>query len=177
VLRLVEKADKVVSFDEAAALAEARSVLAAEAAELEAAYGKNAYSDFLVQHGCRPDPKQAAAIGRLTGSRVKASDGSMYPRRTKAERDATKTVRARRQEIERYSRQVSRLLQAISGLGENTDSPADILSHVHPVFDEPIILERLDFAVEWLSRFAQEWNRRGNRTDETLSESSQGDSP
>lgn len=48
---------------------------------IEAVHGPNAYSDYLRKHGRRPDPVTAAIIGRLLGGRVKASDGSMQPRR------------------------------------------------------------------------------------------------
>jgi hypothetical protein len=138
-LRLVEKVRSVVSFDEAAALVEQRDVLRAEAAEIEVAYGKNAYSDFLVRQGRYSEPRQAATLGQLTGLRVRASDGSMQPRRTKAERETTKAIRGRRHENARYSNQISRLLQAISSLAENADAPEEVLHHTHPQFDDPTI--------------------------------------
>jgi hypothetical protein len=177
VLRLVEKGDSVVSFDEATALAEERDLVCAEAAEIEAAYGKNAYSDFLAQHGHYPDPKQAATIGKLTGMRVKASNGSMQPRRTKAEREVVKAIRKQRRERARYGDQISRLLHAISGLAANADAPEDVLLHVHPQFDDPIIREHLSDAVEWLIRFAKEWNRREDQTNDKISRAAQGDRP
>lgn len=52
--------------------------VAAEA--VEATYGPNLYSDYLRRHGRRPDPGTAATIGRLFGGRVRADDGSLYPR-------------------------------------------------------------------------------------------------
>jgi hypothetical protein len=161
-LRLIEKADSVIAFDAAAASADARDLLRAEAAEIEAWYGKNAYSDYLSEHGRRPDPDQAAVIGRLVGMRVKASDGSMQPRRTKAERETLREARDRQRTRSRYRRQVTRLRQALASLAENEDSPSDVIDHVHPEFDEPVIRAHLDHAVEWLSRFVQEWRSRGN---------------
>ena len=48
---------------------------------IEAVHGPNIYSDYLRKHGGRPDPATAATIGALLGGRVKASDGSMQPKR------------------------------------------------------------------------------------------------
>ena len=48
---------------------------------IEALHGPNAYSKYLRKHGRRPDPATAAVIGDILGGRVKASDGSMQPRR------------------------------------------------------------------------------------------------
>ena len=59
------------------------SELEAEAKALEAWFGKNLYSDFLLKNKARPDRSQAAAIGALMGGRVMASDGSMQPPRRK----------------------------------------------------------------------------------------------
>lgn len=171
-LRLVETVSEVVSLNEAAAKAELREALRAEAAEIEAGLGKNAYSEFLLRHGQRPDRKQAATLGQLMGTRVKASDGSMQPQCSKIERDDARAVRDQRRKRERNNRQVSTLLQAIAGLAEICDSPADVLSHLHPQFDETIIREHLGSAVEWLMRFAEEWTRRDNHTNEEVSEPS-----
>lgn len=53
--------------------------LMVEAAGIEATYGPNAYSDYLVRHGCRPDPDTAATMGAFMGGRVRANDGRIYP--------------------------------------------------------------------------------------------------
>lgn len=50
---------------------------------IEAAYGPNAYVDYLRKHHRYPSPEEAAAIGKLLGGRVRASDGSMQPARVK----------------------------------------------------------------------------------------------
>jgi hypothetical protein len=167
-LRLVGKPDSVVSFDEAQSLAQAKDALQAEALELATWFGENAYSKFLSQYGCRPDPSQAATIGQLMGMRVKASDETMQPRLTSAQRTAIKAKRDQRRGRLRYRRQVSRLLEAIANLQANVDSAADVIGYVHPQFEAPIISERLDSAVEWLNRFAEEWNRRENRPNEQI---------
>jgi hypothetical protein len=167
----------VVSFTDAAALIEAREVFRAEASQIEACFGKNAYSDFLNQHGHRPDPKQAATIGRLLGMRVQASDGSMQPPLTKGERDTLQTARNQLREKARYRRQVDGIRQAILSLAQNVDSPEDVLRYVHSRFDAPIIREHLSHAVEWLSRFAEEWDRRDKCLDEKVPQPLEGDGP
>jgi hypothetical protein len=174
-LRLIEGG--AVSFDEAATLVEAREVLRAEAAQIEACFGKNAYSDFLERHGRRPDPSQAGTIGQLMGMRVQASDGSMQPPAPKGAREALRVVRKQRRNKARYRRQVDGLRQAILSLAENADSPAEVLEHVHPRFDDPVIREHLGFAVKWLSRFAEEWNRSDKRSNEKIPQPPQGHGP
>jgi hypothetical protein len=176
VLRIVETADSVVSFDEAAAHLGEREALHTEAAEIEATFGKNAYSDFLRQHGQRPEPNQAATLGILLGWRVRASDGSMQPRLTKAERDATRAARTKERHKAKYRRQVARLREALLSLAETVDSPADVIEYIDTRFDEPMIREHLHHAVEWLSRFAQEWGHRDNSANEKVPEPPEGDS-
>lgn len=56
------------------------SDLAAEAMALDVWHGRTIYADFLREHNRRPDPAQAAAIGKIMGTRVRASDGSMQPK-------------------------------------------------------------------------------------------------
>lgn len=62
------------------------TALAAEAAAHEVWHGPNLYSSFLRKHDVRPDAAQAATIGRLMGTRVRASDGSMQPRKARSAR-------------------------------------------------------------------------------------------
>src|ERR1700733_15116015 len=64
--------------------------LRAEAASFTELYGRNPYSDFLLGHGRRPGREPAAAIGRIMGIRVRSDDGSLQPRRTKAEQTAAR---------------------------------------------------------------------------------------
>src|ERR1700730_13973473 len=83
----------VVPFQDAPQRGRGRRSLRAEAEVINAWYGQNAYSDFLTKHGRRPDPKEATAIGRLIGARVKATDGRMYPAQSAAERKAGRAAR------------------------------------------------------------------------------------
>jgi len=173
-LRLIENVDtdaNVVSFEEISERAQAEADLRAEAAAIEACYGKNAYSDFLLQHGRRPEPEQAATIGRLINARVRASDGSIQPPLTRDERAALRDARQRKRTEIRYRQQVARLRSALASLAENKDAPSDVIGYIHPLFDEPVIREQLDRAVDWINRFAGEWHRRGNHTDEEVSQS------
>lgn len=68
--------------------------LRAEAIDIEAWYGPNAYSRYLLKHGRRPDLADAVIIGRIIGAQVKASDGSMQPRRTKLKRQRERQDKA-----------------------------------------------------------------------------------
>jgi hypothetical protein len=70
--------------------------LSFEADRIAALNGSNPYSDFLREHGHRPDRGQAATIGRLMGARVRASDGSMQPVLTAGERAAIRSIRKER---------------------------------------------------------------------------------
>jgi hypothetical protein len=82
----------VVALAEATAQTRAQRELRAKMAAIAAANGANAYTDFILKHGRRPDPVDAAVIGRLLGKRVRASDGTMQPQPSKAERDALKSA-------------------------------------------------------------------------------------
>ena len=71
VLRLVVCAPSgIVYLGNAAELAAERRLLVAEAMAIEGQYGKNAYSDYILKHGRRPDRDQAA---------VKVCSGSSAP--------------------------------------------------------------------------------------------------
>ena len=90
-----------------------------EADRIAALNGSNPYSDFLRKHGHRPDRGQAAAIGRLMGARVRASDGSMQPILTAGEREAIRSVRKERREWSQKLDHVHRTITAITALAEN----------------------------------------------------------
>lgn len=66
------------------------------AARLEADIGQNPYSRFLREHGRRPTPDQATAIGRIMSARVRASDGRLYPTPAPAEKAARRAILERR---------------------------------------------------------------------------------
>jgi hypothetical protein len=142
------------------------AALRAEAVAIEAWHGKNPYSDFLFKYCRRPDPNQAATMGRLIGARVRASDGTMQPPLSATERRLTRAERMRYRAKADIDSQVARLCRAIAGLAENDAPPAEIMGHVRPDLDEPIIRKQLSRAVLWLSRFEEEWRRRETgRTD------------
>jgi hypothetical protein len=156
----------VVPIEEGIQRTKGRRSLRAEAEAIKAWYGHNAYTDFLTKHHRRPDPKEATAIGRLIGARVKATDGRMYPAQSAAERKAGRAARKEAVNEADGALEVHRLRKAISSLAANTRDPADVLKCVCPDLDEPEIREQLHGAVVWLMRFAEEWHRREKgRTD------------
>jgi hypothetical protein len=126
-----------------------RRQLLAEAAVLVDAYGPNAYSDYLVKHGCRPGRKVAATIGRLIGVRVKAADGTMQPPRAKGEKVA-------RAALHRKWDHIARLRSALAQLAQNEDSPDSIIQSIVST-DRAEIGENLEKSLEWLIRFADHW--------------------
>jgi hypothetical protein len=135
--------------------------LGEQADALEIQFGRNPYSDFLRKHGVLPDPETAATIGRLLGGRVRASDGSLQPPLTEADRAWRRGVKARRAEWSRRSANINRLKTALALLCEYKDDPEQVLKDGG--FDDSALREQLDFALSWLSRlnrFAEE--RSGN---------------
>jgi len=130
-----------------------RRQLSAEASALVEAYGPNAYSDYLLKHGCRPSRKVAATIGRLIGVRVKAADGTMQPPRAKDEKIA-------RAGLHRKWDHIARLRSALAQLAKNEDSPESI---IHSIFsaDRAEIGANLEKSLKWLIRFADHWHCHG----------------
>jgi hypothetical protein len=148
----------VVSFEVAAPIARVRRDLRAEAAALIEAQGHNLYSNFLIRHGRRPERREAAAIGRLMGQRVRASDGSLQPRPSKADKAAIGRAKSQRQKDEACLDQIVRLRCALANLSANQDDPAEVIQYIDPLFDDSsLIREQLAHAVDWLNRFAKEW--------------------
>jgi len=150
----------VTQFDEAAARAKDLRLLRTQAATLEAWYGPNAYSTFLCKHGCRPEPEQAATIGRLLGGRVRANDGTMQPPLTKADRQVLNGIKARRKAASSHYDHILRLRDALAALSQNEANPAEIISRGSCLLNEATISAQLDIAVGWLSRFAREWHEQ-----------------
>jgi hypothetical protein len=154
-------AANVLAFEDILQRSKARACLRAEATAIQTWHGTNAYTEFLEKHGRRPDPKQATAIGRLIGAQVKAADGRMYPTPSAAERKALKMLRREAANEARRALEIDRLCRAISGLAANSSTnPVELIKSLCPDLDEPQIRERLQDAVEWLTRFAMEWQRR-----------------
>lgn len=167
-LRLVSRSHNdggnVLALGDAAEQTRDRRLLAAEALALEAEYGKNPYSDYLLGHHRRPDRSEAATIGRLLGGRVKAVDGSLQPPLTKVDRLALRGVKARRKAASRRYDQILRLRAAIAALSQNQDDPAEIIAGGSVLLDNPEIGSQLDLALCWLDRFAREWHGREKET-------------
>ena len=70
--RVIEsESGNVVAFSEAVGRMCSNRELKAEAAALSKTKGGNAYTEFLLRHGKRPDRDQAAVIGHLMGVRVR----------------------------------------------------------------------------------------------------------
>ena len=124
--------------------------------EIEALNGQNPYSSFLRKHRRRPDPHQAAAIGRIMGARVRASDGTMQPKLTRAERDAVKAIQTRRREWSQRMDSIYRTLAAIDALAENRDDPAIVAYCGREEFLNTDAREKLAIALAWLKRFSTE---------------------
>jgi hypothetical protein len=164
-LRLVHNTDREpLSFEEASDQAMDQRVLRSEAAAFAALIGSNAYSDFILKHGYRPDPPTAAIIGKLIGQQVRAIDGTMQPRRTVMERAAFKESRRAQKQHLRKLAHVARLCAAIDELAVNEDDPASIIEAISS-HEEPKITKNLEKSLEWLSRFAQEWQGRGKQQE------------
>jgi hypothetical protein len=165
-LRLVKieepKHGEIVRFDAADAEARAARAVRAEATILEMKHGKNAYSSFLLKHGRRPVPVEAATIGHLIGARVLASDGTMQPPISKAQEHAVAAEREKRRTAIRHQKQILRLRRAISGLASNQDDPSLLITSIAQELDGAAICEQLELAVSWLNRFAEEWRSRAD---------------
>lgn len=142
----------------------ARRLLGSEAAALEAAHGKNPYSDYLLQNHRRPSPAEAATIGRLLGGRVEANDGSLQPPLNRADQLVLRGIKARRAAASQRYDHILRLQTAIAALAANHDDPADIIAGGSILLDAQEIGLHLDHALCWLSRFAQEWHSREKTT-------------
>lgn len=154
----------VLPLEDAAEQTTIRRLLASEAAALEAQHGKNPYSDYVLRHLKRPDPSEAATIGRLLGGRVRAADGTLQPPLTKADRLVLRGIKTRRKAASRRYNHIQRLRAAIAALSENEDDPADVISGGSVLLDSHEIGTQLDIAVCWLNRFATEWHSREKET-------------
>jgi hypothetical protein len=163
-LRLIgceaEDSAVVIPLNDAAAQTSDRRLLRSEAEAIQAQYGKNVYSEYLLRHGRRPDREEAAAIGRLLGGRVRAADGSMQPPLTAADRQVLRGIKSRRKAASRRYEHILRLRDAIAALSENEDDPADVIGDGSCLLDNPEIGSQLDIALCWLNRFAAEWHCR-----------------
>lgn len=142
----------------------AASDLRSEAQLFALRHGPNAYSEFLLKYGRRPDAGQATCIGRLIGVRVRASDGTLRPQLTKAEREEVRKERRLWRERRRKLEHLARLSAALSHLADNEDDPASVIGEIS-AFCELEIVEKLEKSVQWLNRFAEEFSKHGHRTN------------
>ena len=133
-----------------------KSDLNLEADKIAALNGSNLYSGFLREHGHRPDREQAATIGRLMGARVRASDGTMQPKLTAGESAAIRSIKKRRREWAQQVDHVQRTIAAITALSENHHEPSAVFNYGSDVFLSAEIREKLDSALSWLKRFAED---------------------
>jgi hypothetical protein len=159
-----DEGQSVVRLGDASEENKSRRLLVSEALALEAQHGKNAYSDFLLNHHARPAPDVAATIGRLLGGRVEAADGSSQPPLTKADRLALRGIKGRRNEASNRYDHIMRLRTAIAALAANHDDPADVIAGGSVLLECPEISLQLELALCWLARFAQEWHNREKET-------------
>lgn len=126
---------------------------------LEALGGPCTYSQFLRKHDHRPDREQAVAIGRLMGGRVRASDGSMQPELTIGEKAAIRSIKKRRKDWSSQCDHIQRTIAAIGALSQNQHEPSTVIAYGTEAFANPALREQLDFALNWLMRFAEESRR------------------
>jgi len=154
----------VLPLGDASEANKARRLLISEATALEAQYGKNPYSDYLIAHHMRPGVAEAATIGKLMGGRVEADDGSLQPPLNEVDRIALRGIKSRRRAAARRYDQILRLRAAIAALAANQDDPADVIGGGSILLECPEIGLHLDTALSWLTRFAQEWHSREKET-------------
>ncbi|UYO42320.1 hypothetical protein KQX63_12940 [Rhodopseudomonas palustris] len=166
-LKLVEKIEpnsaEVVVLEQPSDRALEKRLLLNSADTIEARIGKNAYSDYIRHHRRLPDPKEASTIGSLIGGRVRASDGTLQPLLSNADREWRRQVRSRRKEAARRYQQILRFRQAIVALAQNEDDPLELIAGDSVLFDVDEIAQNMDRALDWLSRFAEEWHRHGKK--------------
>jgi hypothetical protein len=144
----------------------AASELRSEAHLFALRHGPNAYSDFLLKYGRRPDARQASCIGRLIGVRVRASDGTLRPQLTRGARESARKQRLLWKERRRKLEHLARLSAALTHLADNEDDPATLIGEIS-AFCESEILEKLEKSIQWLNRFAEEFRKNGHRTNPT----------
>jgi hypothetical protein len=96
-------------------------------------------------------------MGKLLGHPVKASDGKMYPPRSKAERQTSQQARNLKKEKQRQRKQVWLLRDALNFLSSIKDSPETLQLYLGET-DREEVATHLDQAVGWLFRFAKEWH-------------------
>jgi hypothetical protein len=161
----------VIAFSEA----QAARLLRMETASLVAAHGRNEYYDFILEHGRRPNRKEAAVLGKMLGRQVEASDGSHQPPLSQAARSAARDEKRAEQADLRLDMELNRLLDAIALLAENHLDPAPLIARISPSERDLLVLQ-LGKAVSWVNRFASGWLRHVNIGNEEAEINSTGNS-
>ena len=143
--------ENVVDFD-----AEAHRVfmLMQDAEILEHQVGKNPLSTFLREHKKRPDKAQASGMAKLLGWRIRADDGRLYPKETKAQKDLRLSRAAERKAHALRLEYVVPAIRAIEDLA-NAD-PVAFLEHLSPTYAEELAAT-LEQASKFLSPNQREW--------------------
>ncbi|WP_313609333.1 ParB/RepB/Spo0J family partition protein [Rhizobium sp.] len=144
-----EKADREVR-------EEAEAALLHEVAQHKLYHPANAYTDYIEKHKKRPDRETAAGIGKLLGCQVKADDGTMQPPKTKAQKASEQEARSLRKEEEAIRLQCRSVTSAVGYLANCKSDPAEVIRMIDR-WETPAIIENIEHAVEWLTRFAKEW--------------------
>jgi hypothetical protein len=121
-----------------------------EARAFEARHGKNPYSDFILIHGRRPDKSETAGMGRMMNLRLRAADGSLQPKLTKADNAAHRCFQHQQAEARRKHSEVRRLREAIRNIAATSISPGELAGEGNP------IREHAEIALEYLRRFVEE---------------------
>lgn len=127
-----------------------------EAAAFVAKNGSDVYYDFLLEHGRRPDRKEATAIGMLLGRQVLAADNSLQPIVSKGVRAGRRNTNKAEKADLRVDIELNRALDAISFLAKNEIDPAPLIARIS-TFESEELTEQVQKAVVWLNRFADGW--------------------
>lgn len=146
--------DRLLSFDALQDESRERSALRQEAARLSVAYGDNAYSKFLSEHGRRPDTAQAAVIGRLLGTRVRAADGTMQPVLSFDERESRRRSLKAHDESRALNRDIRRLKRAVADIADLASS-SSVSVCISAAGESAVLRSQIDSVLDWLRRFAE----------------------
>lgn len=121
-----------------------------EARAFEASQGKNPYSDYILRCGRRPDRNEAAGMGRMMNTRLRAADGTLQPVLTKAEKVAWRDFHRQKAEKRLARSAIRKLRAAIHDLAEALISPSELAREI----DVPA--KDAQLALDYITRFAEE---------------------
>lgn len=141
---------------------EAEKALLEEVAQHKLYHPANAYTDFIEKFRKRPSREEAAGIGRLLGSQVKADDGTMQPPKSSAQKASEKEARSVRKEEEAVRLQCRSVTAAVGYLAHCKDDPSEVIKLIDR-WETPAIAENIEHAVDWINRFAKEWRKHAEK--------------